>query len=158
MKHPFVLAIIRGMRSLFSRSMIARLTRPSIARAAILPVAGVLAAIAGSSIVVLAANDRAETVANLLEKATLTAHVIAPNAAAAVWQFDTLSGERILQSLASDRILDPASSLTTRATYLRACRTAQSRSKRSRRSRWRCCLELRIPRVSKFPNSTNSFG
>jgi diguanylate cyclase (GGDEF)-like protein len=91
------------MRSLFSRSMIARLTRPSIARAAILPVAGVLAAIAGSGIVVLAANDRAETVANLLEKATLTAHVIAPNAAAAVWQFDTLSGERILQSLASDR-------------------------------------------------------
>ena len=88
---------------MFSRSMIARLTRPSIARAAILPVAGVLAAIAGSGIVVLAANDRAETVANLLEKATLTAHVIAPNAAAAVWQFDTLSGERILQSLASDR-------------------------------------------------------
>ena len=63
---------------------------------------GVLAVIAGSGIIVLAANDSAETVANLLEKATLTAHVIAPNAAAAVWQFDTQSGERILQSLASD--------------------------------------------------------
>jgi diguanylate cyclase (GGDEF)-like protein len=82
--------------------MIAKLTKPSIARAAILPVAGVLAAIAVSGIGVLAANDSAETVANLLEKATLTAHVIAPNAAAAVWQFDTQSGERILQSLASD--------------------------------------------------------
>ena len=82
--------------------MIARLTKPSIARAAILPVAGVLAAIAGSGILVLAANNRAETVANLLEKATLTEHLIAPNAAAAVWQFDTLSCERILQSLASD--------------------------------------------------------
>jgi diguanylate cyclase (GGDEF)-like protein len=82
--------------------MIARLTKPSIARAAILPVAGVLAIITGSGIVVLAANDSADTVANLLEKATLTANVIAPNAAAAVWQFDTQSGERILQSLASD--------------------------------------------------------
>jgi diguanylate cyclase (GGDEF)-like protein len=90
------------MRSLFSHSMIARLMKPSIARAAILPVAGVLAVLSGSGIIVLAANDSAETVANLLEKANLTAHVIAPNAAAAVWQFDTKSGERILQSLASD--------------------------------------------------------
>jgi diguanylate cyclase (GGDEF)-like protein len=65
-------------------------------------VAGVLAAISISGIAVFAANDLAETAPNLLEKATLTAHVIAPNAAAAVWQFDTLSGERILQSLASD--------------------------------------------------------
>jgi diguanylate cyclase (GGDEF)-like protein len=82
--------------------MIAKLTKPSIARAAILPVAGVLAAISVSGFVVFAADDRADAVANLLEKATLTANVIAPNAAAAVWQFDTLSGERILQSLASD--------------------------------------------------------
>jgi diguanylate cyclase (GGDEF)-like protein len=87
---------------LSSHSMIARLTKPSIARAAILPVAGVLAAIAGSGIVVLAANNSANTVASLLEKTTLTAHVIAPSAAAAVWQFDTQSGARILQSLASD--------------------------------------------------------
>src|ERR1700676_1344677 len=97
MKHPFALAFIRRMRSLSFGSMIARLTKPSIARAAILPVAGVLAVIAGSGIVVLAANDSADTVANLLEKATLTAHVIAPNAAAAVWQFDTQAGERILR-------------------------------------------------------------
>jgi diguanylate cyclase (GGDEF)-like protein len=90
------------MRSLSVYSMIARLTKPSIARAAILPVAGVLAAISVSGIFVFAANDRAETVKNLLEKATLTAHVVAPNAAAAVWQFDMQSGERILQSLASD--------------------------------------------------------
>ena len=82
--------------------MIAKLTKPSIARAAILPVAGVLAAISVSGFVVFAADDRADAVANLLEKATLTANVIAPNAAAAVWQFDTLSGQRILQSLASD--------------------------------------------------------
>jgi diguanylate cyclase (GGDEF)-like protein len=102
MKHPFVSANIRWMRSLFAQSMIARLTKPSIARAAILPVAGVLAAIAGSGILVLAANDRADTVAHLLEKATLTEYLIAPNAAAAVWQFDKLSCERILQSLASD--------------------------------------------------------
>jgi hypothetical protein len=76
--------------------------KPSIARAAILPVAGVLAAITGLGIVVLAASNSVSTVASLQEKAMLTAHVIAPNAAAAVWQFDTLSGERILRSLATD--------------------------------------------------------
>jgi diguanylate cyclase (GGDEF)-like protein len=98
----FALTVNRRIRALLSHSMIARLTKPSIARAAILPVAGVLAVIAGSGIIFLAANDSAETVANLLEKATLTSHVIAPNAAAAVWQFDTQSGARVLQSLASD--------------------------------------------------------
>jgi diguanylate cyclase (GGDEF)-like protein len=102
MKHPFVLAIIRWIRSLFFQSMIAGLTKPSIARAAILPVAGVLAAITGSGIILLAAYNSANIVASLQEKATLTANVIAPNAAAAVWQFDTQSGARILRSLASD--------------------------------------------------------
>jgi diguanylate cyclase (GGDEF)-like protein len=82
--------------------MIAKLTRPSIARAAILPVACVLAAIAGLAVVVLAGHNRANRTASLLEKVTLTARVIAPIAAAAVWRFDTQSGARILQSLAFD--------------------------------------------------------
>jgi methyl-accepting chemotaxis protein len=82
--------------------ILATLTRPSIARAAILPIAGVLAAIAGLAVVVLAGDNRAKTAASLLEKAVLTARVIAPNAAAAAWNFDTQSGTRILQSLASD--------------------------------------------------------
>jgi signal transduction histidine kinase len=82
--------------------MIARLTRPSIARAAILPVAGMLAAIAGLSVVLLVNGNRAKTDANLLEKASLTASVVAPNAAAAVWNFDSKYGARILQSLRSD--------------------------------------------------------
>ena len=82
--------------------MIAKLTRPSIARAAVLPVAGMLAAIAGLSVVALVSSNLAKTDANLLEKATLTARVIAPNAAAAVWNFDTQYGARILQSLGSD--------------------------------------------------------
>ena len=98
----FALAVGRKMGSLASHSMIATLIKPSIARAAILPVAGVLAAITGFGIIVLAANNSVNTVASLLEKATLTAHVTGPNAAAAVWQFDTLAGERILHSLASD--------------------------------------------------------
>jgi signal transduction histidine kinase len=82
--------------------MIAKLTRPSIARAAVLPVAGMLAAIAGLSVIALVSSNLAKTDANLLEKATLTARVIAPNAAAAVWNFDTQYGARILQSLGSD--------------------------------------------------------
>ena len=82
--------------------MIAKLTRPSIARAAVLPVAGMLAAIAVLSVVALVSSNLAKTDANLLEKATLTARVIAPNAAAAVWNFDTQYGARILQSLGSD--------------------------------------------------------
>jgi diguanylate cyclase (GGDEF)-like protein len=102
MTFHFALAVGRKFGSLCSHSMIAKLTKPSIARAAILPVAGVLAAISGLGIIVLAANNSVNTVASLLEKTTLTAHVIAPNAAAAVWQFDTVSGERILHSLASD--------------------------------------------------------
>jgi diguanylate cyclase (GGDEF)-like protein len=102
MKFDFASVGSRGIGSLLFQAMIAALVRPSIARAAILPVAGVLAAITGLGIIVLAANNSANTVASLQEKATLTAHVIAPNAAAAVWQFDTLSGARILRSLASD--------------------------------------------------------
>jgi diguanylate cyclase (GGDEF)-like protein len=90
------------MGSLFSRSIIAKLIKPSIARAAILPVAGVLAAISGLGIIALATHNSVNTVAGLQEKASLTAHVIAPNATAAVWQFDMLSGERILHSLATD--------------------------------------------------------
>jgi signal transduction histidine kinase len=82
--------------------MIARLTRPSIARAAVLPVAGMLAAIAGLSVIALVSSNLAKTDANLLEKANLTARVIAPNAAAAVWNFDTRYGAGILQSLGSD--------------------------------------------------------
>jgi signal transduction histidine kinase len=82
--------------------MIAKLTRPSIARAAVLPVAGMLAAIAVLSVVALVSSNLAKTDANLLEKATLTARVIAPNAAGAVWNFDTQYGARILQSLGSD--------------------------------------------------------
>ena len=81
---------------------IAKLIRPSIARAAIFPVVGMLAVIAVSAIVILARYNQAKTTASLLEKARLTARVIAPNAAAAVWRFDTQSGARILQSLASD--------------------------------------------------------
>jgi diguanylate cyclase (GGDEF)-like protein len=82
--------------------MIAKLIRPSIARAAILPVAAVLAAIAGLTVLVLASHTRARMAASLLEKATLTARVIEPNAAAAAWKFDSESAARILQSLASD--------------------------------------------------------
>ena len=82
--------------------MIAKLTRPSIARAAVLPVAGMLAAIAVLSVIALVSSNLAKTDANLLEKATLTARVIAPNAAAAVWNFDSQNGARILQSLGSD--------------------------------------------------------
>lgn len=82
--------------------MIVKLTRPSIARAAILPVACVLAIITGLAVAVLASHNRAYMPAKLLEKATLTARVIAPNAAAAVWRFDNQSGTRILQSLGSD--------------------------------------------------------
>jgi diguanylate cyclase (GGDEF)-like protein len=82
--------------------MIARLTRPSIARAAILPVAGVLTVIAVLAVAVLATHNRARTAASLLEKATLTARVIGPNAAAAAWNFDAQSGARILQALAPD--------------------------------------------------------
>jgi diguanylate cyclase (GGDEF)-like protein len=82
--------------------MIAKLTRPSIARSAILPVAGMLSVIAALTIVVLASHNRATKTASLLEKATLTARVVAPNAAAAAWNFDTQSGARLLQSLESD--------------------------------------------------------
>ena len=82
--------------------MIAKLTRPSIARAAILPVAGVLAVMSGLAVVALVKHNAASTAASLLEKAALTARIIAPNAAAAVWRFDTQSGAVVLQSLASD--------------------------------------------------------
>jgi len=82
--------------------MLAKLRRPSIARAAILLVAAVLAAITALAVGVLVSHNRANTAASLLEKAALTARVIAPNAAAAAWNFDTEAGARILQSLASD--------------------------------------------------------
>jgi len=82
--------------------MIVHLTRPSIARAAILPVAGMLAAITLLAVVGLAGRYNAAATAKLLEKAALTARVIAPNAAAAAWNFDAQSGARLLQSLESD--------------------------------------------------------
>jgi diguanylate cyclase (GGDEF)-like protein len=82
--------------------MIVSLTKPSIARAAILPVAGMLSATTILGVVALAHHNRAGTTANLLEKAALTARVMAPNAAAAAWNFDTQSGARLLQSLESD--------------------------------------------------------
>jgi diguanylate cyclase (GGDEF)-like protein len=83
--------------------MMSRLTRPSIARAAILPVAGVLVAIAGLAVVFFASQNRMRLTAGLLEKAALTARVAAPNAAAAAWQFDRNAAVRVLQSLASDQ-------------------------------------------------------
>ena len=82
--------------------MIDKFTRPSIARAAILPVAGVMVMIAGLAVTALASHNRASRAASLLEKAVLTARTTAPNAGAAVWRFDTQSGKRILQSLALD--------------------------------------------------------
>jgi diguanylate cyclase (GGDEF)-like protein len=82
--------------------MIVRLTRPSIARAAILPVAGMLSVITLFAVVGLASRYNAGATAKLLEKAALTARVIAPNAAAAAWNFDAQSGTRLLQSLESD--------------------------------------------------------
>src|SRR5690348_544321 len=82
--------------------MIDKFTRPSIARAAILPVAGVMVIIAALAVMALASHDRAGRAASLLEKADLTARTTAPNAGAAVWRFDTQSGKRILQSLAFD--------------------------------------------------------
>jgi hypothetical protein len=82
--------------------MIDKFTRPSIARAAILPVAAVMVIIAGLAVTALAIHNRASRAASLLEKAVLTARTTAPNAGAAVWRFDTLSGKRILQSLAFD--------------------------------------------------------
>ena len=82
--------------------MIDKFTRPSIARAAILPVAGVMVVIAALAVTALASHDRAGRAASLLEKAVLTARTTAPNAGAAVWRFDIQSGKRILQSLAFD--------------------------------------------------------
>ena len=82
--------------------MIVPLTRPSIARAAILPVAGMLSVITLLAVVGLASRYSAAATAKLLEKAALTARVIAPNAAAAAWNFDAQSGTRLLQSLESD--------------------------------------------------------
>ena len=82
--------------------MIVPLTRPSIARAAILPVAGMLSVITLLAVVGLASRYSAGATAKLLEKAALTARVIAPNAAAAAWNFDAQSGTRLLQSLESD--------------------------------------------------------
>jgi diguanylate cyclase (GGDEF)-like protein len=83
--------------------MMSRLTRPSIARAAILPVAGVLVAIAGLAVAFLASQNRMRLTAGLVEKAALTARVAAPNAAAATWQLDRDAALRVLQSLASDQ-------------------------------------------------------
>jgi diguanylate cyclase (GGDEF)-like protein len=82
--------------------MIVQLTRPSIARAAILPVAGMLSVITLLAVAGLASRYSAGATAKLLEKAALTARVIAPNVAAAAWNFDTQSGTRLLQSLESD--------------------------------------------------------
>ena len=82
--------------------MIAKFARPSIARAAILPVAGVMVVIAGLAVTALVSHNRASRAASLLEKAVLTARTTAPNAGAAVWRFDTQSGRRILQSLVVD--------------------------------------------------------
>jgi methyl-accepting chemotaxis protein len=83
--------------------MVANLIKPSIARAAILPVAAILAPITGLAVVILVSSDRAKTAASLVEKASLTAQVVAPNAAAAAWNFDAQAGARVLQSLASDQ-------------------------------------------------------
>ena len=82
--------------------MIDKFTRPSIARAAIVPVAAVMVIIAGLAVTALASHYRAGRAASLLEKAVLTARTTAPNAGAAVWRFDTQSGRRILQSLVFD--------------------------------------------------------
>jgi methyl-accepting chemotaxis protein len=82
--------------------MIVRLTKPSIARAAILPVAAMLSAISILAVVGLAGRYSSAATAKLLEKAALTARVVAPNAAAAAWNFDAQSGARLLQSLESD--------------------------------------------------------
>jgi diguanylate cyclase (GGDEF)-like protein len=79
-----------------------KLTKSSIARATILPVACVLAAIAGLAIIFLGSENKERTARGLIEKATLTARVLAPIAAAAAWQFDAQAGERLLQSLATD--------------------------------------------------------
>ena len=82
--------------------MIDKLTRPSIARAAILPVAAVMVVMAGLAVAALASHNRAGRAASLREKAVLTARTSAPNAGEAVWRFDTETGKRILQSLAFD--------------------------------------------------------
>src|SRR4051794_5883847 len=82
--------------------MIDKFTRLSIARAAILPVASAMVIIAGLAVGALASHNRASRAASLLEKAVLTARTTAPNAGAAVWRFDTQSGQRILQSLVFD--------------------------------------------------------
>jgi diguanylate cyclase (GGDEF)-like protein len=105
MKIFVIPAVGRKLRSFFSHlpgGMIAKLTNASIARSAILPVAGVLAALALLAIALIAISNRAYTDGRLAEKATLIANVIAPNAAAAVWQLDGQSGVRILQSVAAD--------------------------------------------------------
>jgi len=76
--------------------------QPSIARGAVLPVAGMLVLITGMVGIAFVVYARATAIAGLLEKAALTSRVIAPNAAAAVWKFDNQAGARILQSLSSD--------------------------------------------------------
>jgi methyl-accepting chemotaxis protein len=85
-----------------SLGMFESISRPSIARSAIVPVAGILAVFIAGAVLVLASRNYIKTAASLIEKAELTARMIEPNATAATWKFDEKAGERLLQSLSSD--------------------------------------------------------
>jgi methyl-accepting chemotaxis protein len=83
--------------------MLAKLSKPSVMRAVILPVAAVLAGITGLIVIVIASRVQSKTAENLLEKSTLIARVVQPNVSAAVWKFDTTEAYRILHSISSDK-------------------------------------------------------
>jgi methyl-accepting chemotaxis protein len=82
--------------------MFTRLIRPSIARAAILPVAAVLAVVMILIVLIISSRNQTRSTETLLEKARLTAQLVAPNAAAAAWRFDDNEADRLLQALAMD--------------------------------------------------------
>jgi methyl-accepting chemotaxis protein len=82
--------------------MFALLTKGSILRSAILPVASVLAVVTALGVAVMTSRNQARTAGMLVEKARLTTEVVAPNAAAAAWRFDEEEAGRLLHALASD--------------------------------------------------------
>jgi diguanylate cyclase (GGDEF)-like protein len=88
------------------RSVLVLLTRASIARAAILGVAGAMTFLGIVAIIVASHRSQSATTESLFEKATLTTNILAPNVAGILWNFDPKNGVRLLESLTTDLDFD----------------------------------------------------
>ncbi len=82
--------------------MLPQFGKPSITRAATLPVAVAIAVIVALVGAVAASVEVARTGDALREKAALTANIVAPTATAAVWDFDEDAAARALRGLEVD--------------------------------------------------------